>query len=35
MKIAEKKKRNPTTWLVIGFLGGLIAILVVAFLPPI
>ena len=35
MQIAEKKGRSSTNWLIFGILGGLIAVLIIAFLPPI
>ncbi|MFN6513625.1 MAG: hypothetical protein RMY29_003860 [Nostoc sp. CreGUA01] len=33
MQIAEKKGRNPTLWLLIGFFLGIFAVLIVALLP--
>jgi hypothetical protein len=33
MKIAEKKGRDTTLWLVIGVLFGIIAVIIVALLP--
>ena len=34
-KIAENKRRDKTIWFILGFIGGLIAVVVVAFLPPV
>jgi uncharacterized membrane protein YeaQ/YmgE (transglycosylase-associated protein family) len=34
-RIAENKRRDKTIWFILGFLGGLIAVLVVSFLPPV
>ncbi|MBD2680085.1 MULTISPECIES: hypothetical protein [Nostoc] len=33
MQIAEKKGRNPTLWLVVGFFLGILGVLIVALLP--
>ena len=34
MQIAQKKGRNPTLWLIVGFFFGIFAVLVVALMPP-
>ncbi|MBD2207421.1 hypothetical protein H6G33_34180 [Calothrix sp. FACHB-1219] len=34
-KIAESKRRDKTTWFILGVLGGLITVLVIWFLPAI
>lgn len=33
MKIAQKKGRNPTRWLIVGIIFGIFAVLIVALLP--
>jgi heme/copper-type cytochrome/quinol oxidase subunit 3 len=32
-QVAQKKGRNPTLWLVVGFLFGIIAVIIISLLP--